>query len=264
MFSVMTVNIGAAALERASRIGYWLTKAGDDVAVLTETSAGQGTAELLGRYHRAGWRRTAHDDLGGDRGAAVITRIAQVEAAPPQMAVSLSHRLASLSVGVRAGAFVVGVYVPSRDRSAAKVDRKRCFLTELLEAVEACEPAMRERMIIAGDFNVVAADAPQSRTMMPFELEVLPRLERAGLVDLAAAANLADEPTWVGRTGDGYRYDYIFAGAQLADQVAEVEFLHETRSLGLTDHTALRVRFNGDPDRLAVTSPAPVESPTLF
>ncbi|MDA1359744.1 hypothetical protein O1R50_08930 [Glycomyces luteolus] len=41
-----------------------------------------------------------------------------------------------------------------------------------------------------------------------------------------------------------------------------MEFLHETRSLGLTDHSAFRVRFEGDAERIAVA--VPTAEPTLF
>ncbi|GAB4001703.1 hypothetical protein GCM10029992_37930 [Glycomyces albus] len=264
MFSLVTVNIGAAAAERATRIAEWLAETDDDVAVVTETSAGPGTAMLLDRYGRAGWTRTGSANLNGDRGAAIVSRIAPGEAPVPSVPVPLPHRLASLAIGTEPSAIVLGVYVPSRDRSQAKVERKQAFLAALLAGIEACEPTVREHLIVAGDLNVVAADSPQSRTMMPFELDVLPRLADAGLVDLAAAADFADEPTWVGRTGDRYRYDYVFAGHALAERVAGVEFLHETRALGLTDHSAVRVRFDREIDRLAVVNPTPEPTPTLF
>ncbi|WP_051325663.1 endonuclease/exonuclease/phosphatase family protein [Glycomyces tenuis] len=260
----MTVNIGAAASERAVRIGQWLAEADDDVAVLTETSAGPGTAMLLDRHRRAGWNCTNITGPVGDRGAAIISRLVPGEAIPPPMSVTLPHRLASHTIGTEPSAIVLGVYVPSRDRSQAKVERKQAFLEALLTAIESYDLEVRERLLLAGDFNVVAADSPQARTMMPFELEVLPRLAETGLVDLAAAADFADEPTWVGRTGDRYRYDYVFAGTAIAECVAGVEFLHETRTLGLTDHSAVRVRFKCEADRLAVAGPVPESAPTLF
>ncbi|MDA1359745.1 endonuclease/exonuclease/phosphatase family protein [Glycomyces luteolus] len=202
MFSLTTVNIGAAAPDRAARIGDWLAAADDDVVVLTETSAGKGTATLMDRYARAGWNCTELTDMGGDRGAAVAARLAPGRVVAQGMPVTLAHRLATLPLSTNPEAIVLGVYVPSRDRSQLKVERKRAFLSELLTAIEKCDPSMRERLILAGDFNIVAAGSPQARTMLPFELEVLPRLADAGLVDLAAAAGFAEEATWVGRTGD--------------------------------------------------------------
>ncbi len=264
MFSLVTVNIGAAAPERAARISQWLAEGDDDVAVLTETSAGPGTALLLDRYGRAGWNRNGPACVDGDRGVAIVSRLLPGGLTVPPMPVPLPHRLASMAINTEPSAIVTGVYVPSRDRSQAKVERKRAFLAALLDGIEACAPSVRERLVVAGDFNVVAADSPQARTMLPFELNVLPRLGEAGLVDLAAVADFADEPTWVGRTGDRYRYDYVFAGRALAERVAGVEFLHETRALGLTDHSAVRVRFTGESDRLAVAAPIPESPPTLF
>jgi exodeoxyribonuclease-3 len=54
MLSILTVNIGAAARERAEVMLRWLAGRPEDVLVLTETSGGAGTAYLLERFHDAG------------------------------------------------------------------------------------------------------------------------------------------------------------------------------------------------------------------
>ena len=47
------------------------------------------------------------------------------------------------------------------------------------------------------------------------------------------------EYSWVGRTNDGYRYDYAFVSADLRDNIAGCKYIHDTRKNGLTDHSAI-------------------------
>ncbi len=54
MLSILTVNIGAAARQRAEVLLAWLAARPEDVFVLTETSNGPGTAYLLEQFRTAG------------------------------------------------------------------------------------------------------------------------------------------------------------------------------------------------------------------
>ena len=52
-----------------------------------------------------------------------------------------------------------------------------------------------------------------------------------------------NEYSWVGRTGDGYRYDYCFVSESLSNRIIDCRFIHETRNNKLTDHSALVVEI---------------------
>jgi exodeoxyribonuclease-3 len=76
----------------------------------------------------------------------------------------------------------------------------------------------------------------------------------------------AAEHSWVGRTGDGYRYDHAFCSNSLIPAVATCQYLHAPRNDRLTDHSALIASFALEPppvlvasDPVAATTPA-----TLF
>ena len=73
VLSILTVNIGAASRERAEDMLRWLAGRTEDVFVLTETSAGIGTAYLLDRFRRAGFAVVHTPDAtatGGRRSSA--------------------------------------------------------------------------------------------------------------------------------------------------------------------------------------------------
>src|SRR5207244_11897067 len=52
---------------------------------------------------------------------------------------------------------------------------------------------------------------------------------------------------WVGRTGDGYRYDHIFCSRSLIDVLRTCDYIAEPRLARLSDHSALTVSLNLEP-----------------
>ena len=86
---------------------------------------------------------------------------------------------------------------------------------------------------------------PRYPIFQDFEYEFLERLAELGYVDLHHRF-LPSQPgyTWIGRTGDGYRYDYIFVRSELVPKTLSFEVLSEPRSSGLTDHCGLLASFD--------------------
>jgi hypothetical protein len=74
------------------------------------------------------------------------------------------------------------------------------------------------------------------------------------------------EHSWVGRTGDGYRYDHAFCSPALAGHLTACHYLHQPRHDRLSDHSALTVRLTLPPPPPLLTSdPAGAAEPaTLF
>jgi exodeoxyribonuclease-3 len=70
--------------------------------------------------------------------------------------------------------------------------------------------------------------------------------------------------SWIGRTGDGYRYDYVHVGHGLAQQIEGCAYLHETRERRLTDHAAVTLSLRLDAMRRAQTIELGDGEPTLF
>jgi hypothetical protein len=55
------------------------------------------------------------------------------------------------------------------------------------------------------------------------------------------------EHSWVGRTGDGYRYDHAFCSAILGAAITDCAYVHRPREDQLSDHSALTARLNLEP-----------------
>ena len=74
------------------------------------------------------------------------------------------------------------------------------------------------------------------------------------------------EHSWIGRTGDGYRYDHAHCDKELAEELVECEYVHEPRTTRLTDHSGLSLQFScGVSGRLDTCDPFEAASPpTLF
>lgn len=269
MLPILTVNIGAASLDRAKMLLDWLAGRPEDVIALTETSAGPGTAFLLDQFRRAGYAVVNTPD-DGDRGAALVSRIPVLDPEPfgPD-SVSIPGRLAAAVLDTDPPVTVTGVYVPSRDRSATKTDRKQRFVASLLEALAGLPDEHRAHLVLCGDYNVIArTHQPLHTGFLPFEFAMLDTLAELGLIDAhEQCAPGVQAYSWIGRTGDGYRYDYFHIGHALGGLLDNCAYLHETRDNRLTDHAATTLTLRVHAARLDTRDPAQAAQPgeiTLF
>jgi exodeoxyribonuclease-3 len=247
VLSALTVNLGAAARPRAEAMLDWLAARPEQVLLLTETSAGPGTAHLLERFREAGHVVIKTPDEG-ERGAAIVSCVKVLEDASAKLAgVTVPGRVAACLLDCEPRVFAVAVYVPSRDRSQSKTTRKQQFITSFQTALASLPEKLAANALVGGDYNVIGRDhEPRHRGFLPFEYGLLETLETAG----------EQAHSWVGRTGDGYRYDYFYAGPGLADRITDCEYLHETRRSKITDHAALTVTLDVVPNLLPTTDPA--------
>lgn len=234
----VTINIGAASRQRAGEILPWLSSQQADVLVLSETSMGDGTAFLLDRIAAAGWK-VVHN-LAVDRGVAVASRITCLPLPPRE--ISMPGRLAEMDIHTNRGLLrVCGTYIPSRDSTEEKVQRKKLFIREFQEIVLEYGP----EVILSGDYNLITRDhEPRLPGFFEFEYEFMDSVERLGFADAARALNGGvRDHTWFGRTGDRYCYDYFHVrpGDAILDDNSSCKHLHETRALGLTDHSAIEL-----------------------
>jgi exodeoxyribonuclease III len=268
VLSMLTINIGAAAMPRAESLLAWLCERPEDVLLLTETSGGPGTAYLVTMFRQAGLWVEHLPNATGDRGVAIVSKVPVVASHTAERlgTVSLPGRVALVHLATQPATAVLALYVPSRDRSLDKAERKRGFVSSLLADLDRLPPRMREHLIIGGDYNVISRDhQPRHPGFLPFEYGLLETLERHGFVDAHQAVAPGEQAhSWIGRTGDGYRYDYFHIGAGIAPRISGCNYLHETRELRLTDHAAVTLGLDvAVPERLSLRDPRHAGAATL-
>ena len=243
---LFTLNISGPSVERAERLAEFMLALDLDVLVLTETRANSGTEYLLAEFADAGYEvQWPLPSSARERGVAVLSRVASRGTTKRSASVDLSHRLVVGDVGGAATVTLLAAYVPSRDASQPKLERKRRFLAQLLEVVE--HSARTGRVILMGDLNVVSrAHQPRYPAFRSWEYDALDHVLDHGLIDVFADLHPGVQAhSWIGRTGNGYRYDYAFVSQDLAGAVRECEYLHEPRERGLSDHAALMLTLCG-------------------
>jgi exodeoxyribonuclease III len=244
---ILTLNIAAAAEPRATKILHWLRGRSDDVIVLSETSAGPGTQLLRAGLEADGYATFATTDER-DRGVLLASRLG-VRGSIAEISVSQPCRAAAVLLDTSPRLAVLGVYVPSRDRSPEKVARKQRFLASLLASIESLSEPSRARLLLLGDYNAVARHhEPALPGFFPYEYDFHDRLAGIGL---RAAHELkpfgsAHPHSWIGRTGIGYLYDYAHLGSALGDRLQRCQYLHGPRQQRLSDHAALALRLQLD------------------
>jgi exodeoxyribonuclease-3 len=180
--------------------------------------------------------------------------------------VSIRGRIAAVRLDTAPSVAVLGVYVPSRDRSADNTEKKQGFIGSLLAALDDLPDELRDRLVIGGDYNVIArTHRPLHPGFLPWEFGMLEALETHGFVDAHERCPPGQQAySWIGRTGDGYRYDYFHVGRRLAEYIDGCMYLHETREQRLTDHAAVGLRLTVDGVQRLPTGDLLDDAMTLF
>jgi exodeoxyribonuclease-3 len=265
--SLLTFNIGNPSPDRAQRQLAWLASRDEQVLVLTETKASAGCKLLADAFASAGYTVCFPQPGPGEYGTMIVTR---VTATPDPFSDAIGY-LAARSAAVilpapDAPLRVIGLYVPSRDASPEKTERKRRWLA-------CCNTALGKTTgqptVLLGDLNILEpGHKPWYPFFAPFEYDFYQALAGThGLTDAFRHLHPDEaEYSWVGRTGDSYRYDHAFCSWHLAGSVTSCQYVHQPRSDKLSDHSALTLHLDlAASQELVVSDPAaPDEPDTLF
>ncbi|WP_410671252.1 endonuclease/exonuclease/phosphatase family protein [Amycolatopsis sp. cmx-4-68] len=268
--TVLTLNVGNLALERARRQRDWIARRGEDVFVLTETGSGPGTQLIAESYRDAGWSVTFPEHPDKERGVMLLSKVKCTVDPIGAVMSSLPARLSGIAVDTDEGPLrILGAYVPSRDATEAKTTRKREWIEAFHQAYEAT--ADNAAVLLLGDLNVLEPGhvPPHPGQFAPFETAFYTALtHRHGLTDAFRALHpTAVEHSWARRTELGYRYDHARASTPLLAYLTSCSYVHDTRSgnPALTDHSGLAVALTLTATAPLITSdPAADREATLF
>ncbi len=235
--------------------------------MLTETKDSAGCRLLANAFTAAGYHLAYPKPDNGDYGVMIASKVKANTDDFGDRVGYLPSRAAAITLNTPSGPIhIIGAYVPSRDAGAEKTERKRKWL-------DACRAALASRpsgaAMFLGDLNVLEpGHQPHYPFFAPFEYDFYRQLtDECGLVDAFRILHPdMVEHSWVGRTGDGYRYDHAHCTPDLASKPLACDYVPQPRLDRLSDHSALSVRLTiGPGERLITSDPAAAsEPPTLF
>ena len=242
MPSLLCWNVGSPSAVRAGKQAEWIHRRGDDVVVLTECKNSNGCRFLQRFFQAYGYSACFSPPSGHEFASMIASKLPILESHPALPGMEyLKERAASAVLQFEGKSIqLVGVYVPSRDASPEKILRKRTFIDDFVSALTSQTP--RLPLVLCGDLNVLDRQHnPSYRFFKEWEYDFYERLlSEANLVDVFRQLFPGiQEYSWVGRTNDGYRYDYLLVSEPLLDSVSEIKYLHEPRLNSLSDHSAV-------------------------
>ncbi|SRR6266568_1707682 len=245
-FSVVTWNVRNPSIQRALRQGIWLCNQRADVFVLTECKRSKGCS-FLARFFLPlyGYQVVFSEPERNEFGVIVASKN---EISPTEFSEHINY-LSARVMSVRlpktlGGLEIVGVYAPSRgfDEKERLLKKKR-FIEELHKALKTGRTSKR---VFCGDFNVLEPNHfPHYEYFQEWEYDFYRNLSRFELTDAFRYLKpRVREHSWVGRSGNGYRYDHCFVSNDLLPMVRECYYIHQARHMGLSDHSALALELS--------------------
>jgi exodeoxyribonuclease-3 len=239
-------NIANPSLKRAEAQAAWLRKQGADALVLTECKNSEG-CRFLERYFQAYGYNVIFPRLEDNEHGVFIASRHKI--ASTGFSDSVDYiRSRVVSVSLRVPQFpreleIIGVYVPSRDSSNEKTERKKRFVNSLLNCLR--NYTIHSNLILCGDLNVLEpSHIPYYSVFQDWEYNFYTALIKCNMKDAFRYLNPdQQEYSWVGYKGDGYRFDHCFVSADLLPYLQDCYYLHETRTQQLSDHSALIVKL---------------------
>lgn len=240
LFTFFCWNIANPSLKRARKQATWLRKQSADVFVLTECKHSEGCNFLEKYFENFGYYVFFSKPEKNEYGVMIISKHKLTKSIFSNHIDYLQSRVASIKVPFFNDELeVIGVYVPSRDSSHEKKERKKRFLKELISALEKENNSIRP--VFCGDFNVLEPKhIPHYPIFENWEYNFYSNLNKYQLKDAFRHLNPeTQEYSWVGRKGDGYRYDHFFVPSNLTHLVHECYYYHEPRETKLSDHSAI-------------------------
>ena len=252
---LLTMNIGNPSIVRVKRQIEWLSNRNEDVFILTETKNSEGCSYL--EEHFSNYGMTLFDigmkpefnvyfpkSKTGDLGVLILSKYPIVKYKTcfnkddPYFS-----RLADIIINYQGSKIgIIGLYVPSRNSTEEKIIRKKNFVIQfLLYLKQLTLNNSTIPYVICGDLNILERNhIPHYNNFQKWEYDFYDRFEHFGYIDAFRYLYPdKNEYSWVGRTSDGYRYDYFFVSKQISHTIKDCYYIHETRSSSLTDHSAM-------------------------
>ncbi len=254
---LITLNIGNPSIKRVRKQIEWIEKKDFDILILTETKLSEGCKYLEDFFGSVGqtlldWEKEPKYNVffpkskTGDLGVMILSKYQIINKFTCFSEDNIFHsRIIDVHLSINNKILgIIGLYVPSRDASKEKIQRKKMFASGCYKYLETKKS--QKLYIVCGDLNVLERNHyPRYSKFLDWEYRFYESFNKLGYIDAfrMIEPNLNDY-SWVGRTGDGYRYDHCFVTNDLLNKVISCHYMHETRQTDkITDHSALFLEF---------------------
>jgi exodeoxyribonuclease-3 len=237
-------NIGNPSIDRARKQTAWLATQYFDLLLLTECRNSEGCFYIEKYFQNIGYHVMFPKPENNEYGVMVISRLKPEISEFSKHMTFLSDRVKSVKIPFSGELIeIIVTYVPSRDASVRKKERKKEFLKNLLHCFK--NNSTFNNRIFCGDLNILEPDHdPHYSFFENWEYDFYSNLSSFYLKDVYRYFNpTTKDYSWVGRTGDGYRYDHFFASNNLIPKIIACEYIHEPREKRLSDHSGLICRM---------------------
>lgn len=249
---IATLNIGNPSLERAQKQIDWIKSTDIEIFILTETKNSKGCNEIENTLSgkKLSLFADSEDDIyhvffpkssTKDLGTMIVSKFPFVKCNTIFDSENrFFSRYIDSSVQIEKNMIlnISGIYVPSRDTSPKKIERKKSFLNDAKSHIS----NNKSIDIIAGDFNIITeSHKPNYSNFFQWEYDFWNNLNYIDTYDHKSDSNY--EHTWIGRTGNGYRYDYILSSKKNSNRINKRQILEEPKFLGLTDHFGIEIEL---------------------
>ena len=218
---ILTLYIGNPSIDRAKIQAQWIENRSEDVFILTETKSSKGCDYISDYFQQneislfslntaSPYNVFFPKSMTGDLGVMIISKL------PITNTYSMFNkenaffsRFAGCDLNLNGNTIrLIGLYVPSRDRSPEKINRKKTFCVDVANHIKSLD---KEKCIICGDFNILDRNhIPHYNTFFEWEYAFYDFFYKNSYIDTFKLCHPdVIEYSWVGRTDDGYRYDFF-------------------------------------------------------
>lgn len=232
---VVALNIQHGGGRRTGAIVDAILAAGPDVVVLSEFHASPTGSTFLEQLAGAGLTEHVHGEPAATdypNTVAVASRLPLANARFP-LAESSANRQRVLEVDV--GGLTLGaVYLPlGKPKVAFWRDE---FLPSAASRID-------RPCLLVGDWNSGRHHIDEAGATLHGAAEFEAMTDTGWIDAWRSLRPAAREYTWYSTHGNGFRLDHAFLSPSLAPRLVSSAYRHETRTRGVSDHSALVVEF---------------------
>lgn len=240
---LLALNVQSPPRKRATELARWLLDQNTEWLLLSEVSSGEGSQQLLDDLQRGGYSILGETPSSRDYAAFVLRRGAALS----------SQQCSSTSLGARVCAcrlpdidvdlVLVNAYVPAL--GVQNFERRPRFLDDLCDYVRSLQNEGCS-ILLAGDLNVLErGHSPRVPAFDQEQPHAFDRFIDLGLIDVFRHLHPERvEHSWFDRYGAGQRLDHVLMSRKLLSKVMSLNYVAETRTRRLSDHSAMLASFS--------------------